>query len=188
MNNKKVESSRTEVNEKRKSYDVMTTGIGKILTVAFALTLATDFATAAATFDASATTTATLPSKESTVAMSSPAASASTTEPKTTETETGTETPKPMSDVVSKSIVDQIMTSINKNAAGNVTKSQNVLPPEVFAGAMQADQPQGDITKTLQRRSQMAEGKPLVSSILNESWLSAVSLGSFEMNASKQYA
>ena len=155
----------------------MSTGIVKILTVVIALTLAIDVTTAAATAAAPSPTPTSMP-KESTVATSLPAASAATTEPKI-----GAEIPKAMSDVISKSIVDQIMTSLNKNASDNVTKSQNVLPPEVYAGAMMADQPQGDITKTLQRRSQMAEGKhPLVSRGLHRSMMYLFSKPTFHGN------
>ncbi len=66
---------------------------------------------------------------------------------------------------IAESIVAQLnkVAISNQNvASGNVSvarKSQNVIPPNVVADTMVADQPQGDISKTLQRRSQMAEGK-----------------------------
>lgn len=81
----------------------------------------------------------------------------------------GGETTTQNSDVVLKKIAAELVAQLNKNenATGNasasvvdknVVKSQNVEPPEVYADIMVADQPQGDITKTLQRRSQIADG------------------------------
>ena len=77
----------------------------------------------------------------------------------------GGETTTQNSDVVLKKIAAELVAQLNKNenATGNVVdknvvKSQNIEPPEVYADIMVADQPQGDITKTLQRRSQIADG------------------------------
>jgi hypothetical protein len=87
----------------------------------------------------------------------------------TTPTTTTTTTMAKVSEnPASQPVADVIFAQLNKSQdAGSGSKapplkSQNVSPPEVSSDLMVADQPQGDISKALQRRSQMAEGKHFV--------------------------
>ena len=145
----------------------------KIFAILIALAISVQTATSAAT---PLTISSTAPESISATSSVLSTETTATTQPKiaTTELKQNIVTPaKPKVIEASQKIAESIVTQLNKsnqNVAGAnssvARKSQNVIPPNVVADAMLADQPQGDISKTLQRRSQMAEGKLACQSIV----------------------